>query len=748
MSAIHSTPVPTTLADVRAGQSFPLGATVYPDGVNFCLFSKHGEDVELLLFDRPNDPVPARIIPLDRQRHRTFYYWHIFVENLKAGQVYAYRVYGPYEPEQGHRFDGSKVLLDPYAKAIAGEEIYDRHAAMAPGDNCAKALRSVVVDPHAYDWEDDQAPRTPYAASVIYELHVEGFTRNPNSGLSAEKRGTYAGLIEKIPYLKELGITAVELLPVHYFDPEDARPGLTNYWGYSTIGFFAPHQGYSSTADPVGAVNEFRDMVKALHKEGIEVILDVVFNHTAEGNENGPTLSFRGIDNDTYYILEEDKTFYSNYSGCGNSVKANHPVVGGLILDSLRYWVSEMHVDGFRFDLASVLVRDTKGIPLHGSDIATANIIWAIESDPILAGTKLIAEAWDAAGLYSVGKFVELADWFAEWNGPFRDDVRRFVKADNGTVHLLASRLLGSPDIYQRHDTDINRSINFVTCHDGFTLNDLVSYDQKHNDANGEDNRDGANENFSWNCGVEGDTDDPQVNSLRLRQIKNFLSILFFSQGTPMMLMGDPVRRTQKGNNNAYCQNNELSWFDWTGEDSHRDETHFLRGIIALTQSLALFQEERLLPVLHFELPRLKVDMEHPVDHDHEDESSLPLPLPLVDEVALKQFYLKATQQLPGPCVAWHGTKVAQPDWSYTSHSLAMTLYHPAAGEILHLIFNSFWESLPFELPPLNHNLTWYRIVDTYLPSPEDFCDVGIAPAIQADHYYVQPRSTVVLMAK
>ena len=741
-------PVPTTLADVRAGQSFPLGATVYADGVNFCLFSKHAEDVELLLFDRPNDPTPARIIALDRQRNRTFYYWHIFIEDLKAGQVYAYRVHGPYVPEQGHRFDGSKVLLDPYTKAIAGREIYDRQAAMMPGDNCAQALRSVVIDPHEYDWEDDQHPCIPYAASVIYELHVEGFTGNPNSGLPPGKRGTYAGLIEKIPYLQELGITAVELLPVHYFDPEDAQPGLTNYWGYSTIGFFAPHQGYSASADPLAVVDEFRDMVKALHKAGIEVILDVVFNHTAEGNENGPTLSFRGIDNDTYYILEEDKTFYSNYSGCGNSVKANHPVVGGLILDSLRYWVSEMHVDGFRFDLASVLVRDTKGIPLHGSDIATANIIWAIESDPILAGTKLIAEAWDAAGLYSVGKFVELADWFAEWNGPFRDDVRRFVRGDNGTVHLLASRLLGSPDIYQRHDTDINRSINFVTCHDGFTLNDLVSYNEKHNEANGENNRDGANDNFSWNCGVEGDTDDPHIEKLRLRQIKNFLTILFFSQGTPMLSMGDPVRRTQKGNNNAYCQNNELSWFDWTGEDTHWDETHFLRGIITLTQKLSLFQEERLLPVLHFELPRLKVETDRHDAEDQEGSDNFPRPLPPIDQAALKTLYLKATRQLPGPCVAWHGVKVAQPDWSYSSHTLAMTLYHPGAGEILHLIFNAFWESLPFELPPLNQGLTWHRIVDTFLPSPEDFCELNDAPPIKENYYCVSPRSMVVLMAK
>ncbi len=738
------------LQRVDTGSTSPLGATVTARGVNFCLFSKHAKGVELLLFDAPNTSQPSQVIPLDPQRNRTFYYWHIFVQGLKEGQVYGYRVYGPHEPDKGHRFDGSKVLLDPYAKAIAGYENYDRRAAMTSGDNCAKALRGVVVDSSSYDWEGDEPLRTPYAASIIYELHVGGFTRNPNSGLPDGKQGTYAGLIEKIPYLQELGITAVELLPVHFFDPEDARPGLTNYWGYSTIGFFAPHQGYSSTPDPLGAVNEFRDMVKALHQAGIEVILDVVFNHTAEGNENGPTFCFRGIDNETYYILEEDKTYYSNYSGCGNSVKANHPVVGKLILDSLRYWVSEMHVDGFRFDLASVLVRDTKGIPLSGSEMATANIIWAIESDPILAGTKLIAEAWDAAGLYSVGKFVELADWFAEWNGPFRDDVRRFVRGDRGTVPNLASRLLGSPDIYHREDKDINRSINFVTCHDGFTLNDLVSYNEKHNEANGEDSRDGTNENFSWNCGIEGETDDQDIIDLRRRQIKNFLSILFFSQGTPMMLMGDPVLRTQRGNNNAYCQNNELSWFDWTGEASHADETHFLRGIIRFTQSLALFQEERVLPVLSFELPRLPVDPHH--DHRHGDghggdRASKPPPLPPVDEAALRKHYLRATKNLPRPCIAWHGVKLFRPDWSYHSHSLAATLYHPLADEVLHLLFNAYWEPLPFELPPLNDGLRWHRIVDTFLPTPEDFCDPDHA-SMTGSHYGVQARSAVVLMAK
>lgn len=732
---------PLPAPGLRPGQTSPLGATVYEDGVNFCLFSKHAEGAELLLFDEPTAPAPSRVIALNPKLNKTFFYWHLFVEGLGAGQVYAYRVKGPWAPERGHRFDPQKALLDPYAKAIVGAEIYNRQAAMAPGDNCAQALRGVVVDtnPYHYDWEGDRPLRTPYAASIIYELHVGGFTKHPNSGLAPDKRGTFAGLIEKIPYFQDLGITAVELLPVHYFDPEDAQPGLTNYWGYSTIGFFAPHSAYSSRQDPTGAVDEFRDLVKALHKAGIEVILDVVFNHTAEGNEKGPTLSFRGIDNQTYYILEDDQIHYKNYSGCGNSVKANHPVVGGLILDCLRYWVSVMHVDGFRFDLASVLARDINGAPIHGAEMEMANIIWAIESDPILAGTKLIAEAWDAAGLYSVGKFVELADWFAEWNGPYRDDVRRFVRGDQNAVVQLANRILGSPDIYHRQDTDINRSINFVTCHDGFTLNDLVSYNQKHNEANGENNRDGSNDNFSWNCGAEGETDDPEINRLRLRQIKNFLTILFFSQGTPMLLMGDPVRRTQKGNNNAYCQDNELGWFDWAEEERHCDETHFLRGVIRLTQSLQIFQEERVLDIVALKLPRLPFTP--PVLSE-----ALILEAP-VDTAKLQYLYLEALRRHLRPCLIWHGVRLAQPDWGYHSHSLAFSLYEPQAQEYLYVALNAYRETLEFEIPPLPQGWRWRRLVDTSLPTPEDFQDLAEAPLINAPAYRLEARSALALMA-
>ncbi|MGK7914635.1 MAG: glycogen debranching protein GlgX [Prochloraceae cyanobacterium] len=684
--------------EVLPGRTDPLGATVATDGVNFSLFSHNAEAIELLLFDSPNAAKPAQIIKLNK----TCQYWHVFVQGIKAGQIYAYRAYGQFAPERGDRFDHDKVLLDPYARAIVNMENYDRDAASLPGDNCAQALKGVVVDSSTYDWEGDTHPRIPYATSVIYEMHVGGFTNNPNSEVSPKKRGTYAGIIEKIPYLKELGITAVELLPVHQFDPQDVRPGLTNYWGYSTVGFFAPHSGYSSRRDPLGVVDEFRDLVKALHKAGIEVILDVVFNHTAEGNHQGPTLSYRGLDNRTYYMLEDDPTYYKNFTGCGNSFQGNHPIPGRLIMDSLRYWVKEMHVDGFRFDLAATMARNISGqvIKVESGEL---NIIWAIESDPLLAGTKLIAEAWDAAGLYGVGQFVALADWFAEWNGPFRDDVRRFVKGDLGSVNALAARIIASPDIYSRRDTDINRSVNFVTCHDGFTLNDLVSYDRKHNLANGEENCDGANDNFSWNCGVEGDCPDSEIEQLRSRQIKNFFSILLFSQGTPMFLMGDEVRRSQQGNNNAYCQDNELSWLDWSLTKTNKGLLRFVGKLIHFIQGLEVFRLEE---------------------------------------------FLEVGFTSEKPHLIWHGTYLGQPDWGKDSHVLAFSLKEPTSGEHLHVMFNAYWYPLNFELPPLAPGNHWHRIVDTALPAPDDFTDLATAPQISQDNYLVTARSVVVLMEK
>ena len=675
------------------GRSYPLGASILDGGVNFSLYSKNAEQVEILLFDDVSDSRPARVIKLDPDKNRTFHYWHTFIEGIEEGQLYGFRVNGPFEPENGKRFDGAKVLLDPYARAVIVGNNYDREAAIKPGDNCNHAMKSVVVDPRSYHWEDDVPLQTDYAVSVIYECHVGGFTRNPNSGVPEHRRGTFAGLIEKIPYLKELGITAVELMPVQLFDEQDVLPPLKNYWGYNPVAFFAPHCGYSSDKSPLGPLNEFRHMVKALHKADIEVILDVVFNHTAEGDHRGPTLSFRGLENEAYYLLEEDKSKYSDYTGTGNSLNANFSVVRRLILDCLHYWVREMHVDGFRFDLASVLSRGESGEPMKNPPL-----LWAIESSPELAGTKIIAEAWDAAGLYQVGSFI--GDRWAEWNGQFRDDIRRFIKSDHGVVKKAASRIIGSPDIYQNPNREPNRSINFITCHDGFTLNDLVSYNRKHNENNREQNKDGAVENYSWNCGAEGPTDDPEIEKLRRKQIKNLLTVLFVSQGTPMLLMGDEVQRSQRGNNNAYCQDNEMSWFDWQLVEKNKDLLTFTSNLINFIQSKDIFSEEK---------------------------------------------FLKTNPDRNHPYVIWSGIKLNKPDWEDYSHTLACTLVHPKGNEKLHIIFNAYWESLEFELPETDQDKKWRRIIDTALPPPDDFCKPINAPAITSAIYLCQPRSVVLL---
>ena len=691
------------------GRCYPLGATVCPNGVNFSVYSRNAVAVELLIFDDVDSAKPERSILLDPNENNTFSYWHILVPGLTAGQLYGYRVYGPLAPDQGYRFDGTKVLLDPYARCVAVGKNYSRDAAIHPGDNAAYAMKSVIVDPVAFDWEEDRPLRYSYTRSVIYEMHVGGFTRHPNSGVDQEKRGTYAGMIEKIPYLKELGITAVELLPVQHFDIQDAPEGLNNYWGYSPAAFFAPHSGYCSCTDALSPVIEFRTMVKALHREGIEVILDVVFNHTAEGDHRGPLLSLRGFENRAYYILERNPAYYSNYSGTGNTLDANHSVVRRLIMDCLRYWVSEMHVDGFRFDLASVMARDGNGRPLQNPPI-----LWEIESDPVLAGTKIIAEAWDAAGLYQVGSFIGYK--WAEWNGLFRDDVRRFLRGDTGMVKTLAERITASPDIYEQSNVsqissydlswlagrEPSRSINFITCHDGFTLNDLVSYNTKHNEANGEANRDGHNVNFSWNCGFEGPTSDGAIETLRLRQIKNFLTIVLFSQGTPMLQMGDEVRRTQSGNNNAYCQDNETSWFDWDKLTHNADLLHFVTCLIRFNLKCEIFQEER---------------------------------------------FWTASQGDEGPNITWHGVRLGQPDWAAHSHSLAFELKHPGACEHMHVILNAYREPLSFELPPLTDKEYWVRLIDTSLQSPNDFTEVDIAPAVTEKRYPTEGHSVVVLIA-
>jgi isoamylase len=679
------------------GRSSPLGATVTDGGVNFSVFSRSATGVELLLFDREDDARPARVIYIDPSTNRAYHYWHVFVPGLRSGQIYAYRVAGPLEPANGMRFDPAKVLLDPYGRGVVVPKNYSRTAAEVAGDNAATAMKSVVVDPRRYRWEGDAPLRLPSSRTVIYEMHVRGFTRHPNSGVAEKARGTYAGLIEKIPYLQRLGVTAVELLPVFQFDPQDCPPGRVNYWGYAPVSFFAPHQAYSSRQDLLGPVDEFRDMVKALHRAGIEVILDVVFNHTAEGDHRGPTLCFRGLENSAYYILEPDRSRYANYSGTGNTLNANHPIVRRLIVDSLRYWVEEMHVDGFRFDLASILARDASGhvMPLPP-------VLWDIESDPVLAGTKLIAEAWDAAGLYQVGSFI--GDSWKEWNGRFRDDVRSFFRGEEGSVARLADRIIGSPEIYGHKEREAEQSVNFVTCHDGFTLNDLVSYNQKHNEENGEDNRDGMNDNRSWNCGVEGPSDDAAVEKLRNRQVKNFLTVTLLSLGVPMILMGDEVRHTQRGNNNAYCQDNETSWFDWTLPAKHTDLHRFVRLLI----------ERRLLR-----------------DVEHERR-----------RVSLNQLIREANKE-------WHGVRLNQPDWGAWSRSVALTVEVRKEKLRFHLILNAYWEALDFELPPGNDGKghSWGRWIDTALGPPHDIVPWQEVVPILGQSYRSGPRSVVVLLA-
>jgi isoamylase len=688
---------PDVVLDLTKGSSSPLGATTSPAGVNFSVFSRHATGVELLLFDGVDDGRPARVVRMDPATNRTYHYWHAFVPGVQPGRIYGYRVEGPFDPPKGMRFDSSKVLLDPYGRGVVVPRNYSREAARGEGDNAATAMKSVVVDPATYDWEGDVPLRRPASRTIIYEMHVRGFTRHLGSGVPEKTRGTYAGLTEKIPYLQQLGITAVELLPVFQFDVQDVPPGLVNYWGYQPVSFFAPHAAYSSRRDPLGPVDEFRDMVKALHRAGIEVILDVVFNHTAESDHTGPTLSFRGLDNSVYYILEQDRSRYANYSGCGNTLNANHPIVRRMIVDCLRYWVQQMHVDGFRFDLASILARDASGHVM-----ANPPVLWDIESDPSLAGTKMIAEAWDAAGLYQVGSFI--GDSWKEWNGRFRDDVRSFFRGDRGFVRHLADRLLGSPEVYGHKEREPEQSVNFVTCHDGFTLNDLVSYDRKHNEANGDDNRDGHDDNRSWNCGVEGPTDDPAVQKLRNRQVKNFLTATLLSVGMPMILMGDEVRRTQRGNNNGYCHDDEGNWFDWTLLTRHADVLRFVRLLIA----------RRLLRTA-----------------EHESQRT-----------SLNQLLRQAKW-------SWHGVTIGQPDWGDCSHSLAFSADMRKEKMLLHLILNAYWEPLDFELPPVESagGKPWRRWIDTALDSPQDIVDWQSAPAVPGTTYRAEARSVVVLVA-
>ena len=683
-------------SNLTYGRSAPLGATPMAGGVNFSVYSRDATSVELLLFNRDDDPQPARAISLDPILNRAYHYWHVFVPGLQAGQIYGYRVGGPFAPSRGLRFDDTRVLLDPYGRVVVVPPNYSRESPHDQVDNISIAMKSVVVDAGEYDWEGDASLRRPCSRTIIYEMHVKGFTCHPSSGVPDEIRGTYRGLIEKIPYLQNLGITAVELLPIFQFDSLDCPLGRVNYWGYAPVSFFSPHRAYSSRRDPLGPVREFRDMVKALHKAGIEVILDVVFNHTAEGDHNGPSFCFRGFDNNAYYVLEQDKSRYANFRGTGNTLNANDPIVRRMIVDSLRYWVQEMHVDGFRFDLASILARDP-----NGNVMASPPVLWDIESDPVLAGTKMIAEAWDAAGLYQVGSFV--GDSWREWNGRFRDDLRSFFRGDDGTVHNFADRILGSHEMYRHKEREAEQSVNFVTCHDGFTLNDVVTYNHKRNQANGENNRDGADDNRSWNCGVEGPTADPAVELLRNRQVKNFLTVTLLSLGIPMFLMGDEVRRTQLGNNNAYCQDAPFNWFDWSLLEKHKDVHRFVKLMVARR---------------------------------------------LLRDAGAERERLTLTELISRGVRGWHGIRLDQPDWGLHSHSLAFSAELPKENVLVYFVFNAYWEDLDFQLPHLPAGQSWRRWVDTFLPSPQDIVPWIDASFVTGQTYQAGPRSVVVLWAQ
>ena len=674
------------------GHPLPFGATVARGGINFAIFSRHATAVTLLLF-LPGSKVEMAAFPLDRHHNRTGDVWHAFVSGLNPGIEYAYRIEG--RTGTRHRFDPHLCLADPYALALNSPRPWGNRT-RRPRD----AYRRALIVARDYDWGLDQPINRPMADSVIYELHVRGFTQDPSS--QVRRPGTFRGLIEKIPYLLELGITAVELLPVTEFDegdnerinPEDGS-ALRNFWGYHPLSFFALKAGYAADVGPGSEVNEFKDLVKAMHAAGIEVILDVVYNHSGEGDQRGPTYSMKGIDNSTYYMLASDGG-YRNFSGCGNTINCNHPYVRHFILDSLRYWVTEMHVDGFRFDLASILGRDQ-----DGNVLASPPLLEQIAGDPVLADTKLIAEAWDAAGLYQVGSFPNWGRW-AEWNGRFRDDIRRFVRGEPGMVGNLATRLAGSSDLFQS-DREPGHGINFVTSHDGFTLADLVSYEDKHNLANGEENRDGDSHNLSWNCGHEGPVADAGIQALRDRQVRNFATLLLLARGVPMILAGDELGRTQGGNNNAYCQDNRISWLDWERGASHRSLMRFFRLLIAFRKSHKLLR---------------------------------------YDSFTVREGL--------GAQIHWHGFRLGEPDWSQNSHSLAMHLRGNAPGgraEDIFLMANAHWEAHDFELPHLDEG-AWCVFVDTGKAGDEAIRELdALSPLRDSRLYRVESRGLAVLVA-
>jgi isoamylase len=698
---------------IYPGKPYPLGASWDGKGVNFALYADNATGIELCLFNNKNDEKETDKIKLTERTHQI---WHCYLPDVGPGQLYGYRAYGPYEPENGHRYNPNKLLIDPYAKAISGvidwhDSLFgyelgheDEDLSYSSTDSAPFVPKSVVVDPH-FAWEEDQPPRTPYHKSIIYETHVKGFTQlHPD--IPEEIRGTYAALGHPatIAYLKELGITAIELMPVHQFvaDRHLVEKGLTNYWGYNTIGFFAPDVRYAGDVEDGYQVHEFKQMVKELHKAGIEVILDVVYNHTGEGNHMGPTLSLKGIDNASYYRLTEDnKRYYMDYTGTGNTLNAMLPNVLRYIMDSLRYWITEMHVDGFRFDLASTLARE-----LHEVNRLSA-FFDIIHQDPVISQVKLIAEPWDVGeDGYQVGKF---PPGWAEWNGKYRDCIRDYWIGADSMLGEFGQRFTGSPDLYQDDSRKPTASINFITAHDGFTLNDLVSYNEKHNEANGEDNNDGESHNRSWNCGAEGPTDDPEIIKLRNQQKRNMLATLFLSQGVPMMVAGDEFGRTQKGNNNAYCQDNEISWLNWAEAD---------QGLLGFTRKL------------------IKLRKDHPIFRRRRWFQGQPVKAKGLEDIA---WFLP------------EGIEMEDENWNHDfARSLGVFLngrgihsVGPTGERILddsfYVIFNAHHEKLDYKIPEKIYSNKWTKVLDT----AEEECEPQTLTELES--ICVQGRSVVVL---
>ena len=658
------------LPSLKFTHPLAYGAIVHDDGVQFVVFSRSATAMRVLLYKDVADPEPFEIIDFDRDLNRWGDIWSVFVPGMGPGQLYHFQAQGPSNHDRGQRFDGAARLIDPYARALAG-------TFLKADDGIVRPPKCVVVDDE-FDWGGDRHLRRDLAESIIYELHVRGFTKSRSSGVTHP--GTYLGLIEKIPYLQSLGVTAVELMPVHEFPILDClgeKPARANYWGYDPLAFFSPHRGYAVGTEPGCQVREFKEMVRAFHQADIEVILDVVFNHTSEGNEHGPTLSFKGLENRVYYMLENGGKEYRNFTGCGNTLNGNHPIVRELIFNCLRHWVHNYHVDGFRFDLASILSRDR-----DGNLLANPPIVEVIAEDPLLADTKVIAEAWDAAGAYQVGTFSSMR--WAEWNGKFRDDMRQFWRGDPHMTGPFATRLAGSSDLYQPGGRQPYHSINFITSHDGFPLNDLVSYNHKHNEDNGEDNRDGDNNNYSCNYGVEGPTRRKAVMKVRLCQIKNMLTSLLLSQGVPMILAGDECRRTQRGNNNAYCQDNPTSWFDWKLTKKHESLVRFCRTLIAFRRA---------------------------------------------EPTVRRTDFLTGQPTSPGgfPDISWYNAKGAPVNWESTARSLvcllaAVPATAAAAPPTNHILtmYHGGVEAKTFRIPPIARTASWRLFLDTAADAPDD----------------------------